>query len=199
MRIKCNVDGINIAVQTIKKGGVVIIPTDTVYGIGGDPYNKATVEKIYEIKKRDYYKTFPILGFSKNILSKIVNFDKKSNKIAEKFWPGQLSLVLSLKDEKLKNSMNLEKKIAVRVPNNQCALGLLERCNLLVGTSANMSGSHSFTDPDECAKNVSGYDVFLDGGKTPGFTESTIVEIIANEVLIHREGSISKKEILDLF
>jgi len=95
--------------------------------------------------------------------------------------------------------MNLEKKIAVRVPNNQCALALLERCNLLVGTSANMSGSHSFTDPDECAINVSGYDVFLDGGKTPGFTESTIVEIIANEILIHREGSISKKEILDLF
>ena len=199
MRIKCNTDGINIAEDAIRKGGIVIFPTDTVYGIGCDPYDAKAIEKIYEIKKRNPDKLFPILGFSKNILSKIVLFDKKSNKIAEKFWPGPITLVLPLKDEKLKKSINLENKIAVRVPNNQCALALLERCDLLIGTSANISGSSSIADPDECAKRITDYDVLLDGGKITSNFESTIIEIKENEIQIHREGSVSRAEILSLF
>ena len=199
LRIKCDADGINIAERTIKKGGIVIFPTDTVYGIGCDPYNKEAVDKIYRIKNRDYEKLFPILGFSKSILSKIVIFDERSNKIAEKFWPGQITLVLPLRDEKLKNSMNLENKVAVRVPNNRCALALLERCNFVIGTSANISGSGSFTDPEECAKNISDNEVFLDVGKIIGNGESTIVEINEKKIQIHREGNISKEEILNLF
>jgi len=192
-------DGINIAKDTIRKGGIVIFPTDTVYGIGCDPYDAKAIKKIYEIKKRNSDKLFPILGFSKNILSKIVLFDKKSNEIAEKFWPGTITLVLPLKDEKLKKSMNLENKIAVRVPNNQCVLALLERCGLLIGTSANISDSGSITDPDECAKRITGYDVLLDGGKIAANFESTIIEIKENEIQIHREGSVSRAEILSLF
>jgi len=192
-------DGINIAEDTIRKGGIVIFPTDTVYGIGCDPYDAKAIKKIYEIKKRNSDKLFPILGFSKNILSKIVLFDKKSNEIAEKFWPGTITLVLPLKDEKLKKSMNLENKIAVRVPNNQCVLALLERCGLLIGTSANISDSGSITDPDECAKRITGYDVLLDGGKIAANFESTIIEIKENEIQIHREGSVSRAEILSLF
>jgi len=199
LRIKCNTDGINIAEDTIRKGGIVIFPTDTVYGIGCDPYDAKAIKKIYEIKKRNLDKLFPILGFSKNILSKIVLFDNKSNKIAEKFWPGPITLVLPLKDKKLKKSINLENKIAVRVPNNQCTLALLERCDLLIGTSANISGSSSITDPDECAKRITGYDVLLDGGKIPANFESTIIEIKENEIQIHREGSVSRAEILSLF
>lgn len=199
MRIKCNTDGINIAEDTIRKGGIVIFPTDTVYGIGCDPYDAKAIKKIYEIKKRNLDKLFPILGFSKSILSKIVLFDKKSNKIAEKFWPGPITLVLPLKDKKLKKSINLENKIAVRVPNNQCTLALLERCDLLIGTSANISGSSSITDPDECAKRITDYDVLLDGGKIAANFESTIIEIKENEIQIHREGSVSRAEILSLF
>ena len=199
LRIKCNADGVNIAEDAIRKGGIVIFPTDTVYGIGCDPYDVKAIEKIYEIKKRNPDKLFPILGFSKNILSKIVLFDKKSNKVAEKFWPGPITLVLPLKDEKLKKLMNLENKIAVRVPNNQCTLALLERCDLLIGTSANISDSGSITDPDECAKRITGYDVLLDGGKIAANFESTIIEIKENEIQIHREGSVSREEVLSLF
>jgi L-threonylcarbamoyladenylate synthase len=199
MRVYCDLEGINIAVKSIREGGIVIFPTDTVYGIGCDPYNKEAVEKIYKIKKRKQEKLFPILGFSKNELSKIVNFDEKSNKIAEKFWPGQITLILPLKDKKLKASMNLMDKVAVRVPQNDCALSILEKCNLIVGTSANVSGLSSFTDPDECAKSISDYDVFVDGGKITGKGESTVVEIKDKEIEIIRKGNISKEEILNLF
>ena len=199
LRKKCDSSGINAAVKTIKEGGIVIFPTDTVYGIGCDPYNKKAVEKIYKIKNREKEKLFPVLAFSKKHLEKIVSFNDKAEKIAEKFWPGQLTLILPLKDEKLRNSMNLKDKIAVRVPKNNCVLAILENCNLIIGTSANISGIKSFTDPDECEKNVSGYDVFIDDGKISSEGESTVVEISEDEVEIKRVGSISKEEILSLF
>ena len=199
MRKKCDANGINAAVKSIKDGGTVIFPTDTVYGIGCDPYNKKAVEKIYKIKNRERDKLFPVLAFSKKQLEKIVNFDNKATKIAERFWPGQITLILPLKDKKLRDSMSLSDKIAVRVPKNECILSILEKCNFLVGTSANISGEKSFTDPDECEKNVSGYDVIVDGGKIVSKGESTIVEINDNNLEIKREGSVSKEEILSLF
>ncbi len=199
MRVNCDSNGINTTVKSIKEGKIVVFPTDTVYGIGCDPYNKEAVEKVYRIKNRKQGKLFPVLGFSKNELEKIANFNEKANKIAEKFWPGGLTLILPLKDEKLKTSMNLENKVAVRVPNNSCALAILEQCNLIIGTSANVSGMESFVDPDECEKNISDYDVFVDSGKISSKGESTVIEISENEVKIHRKGSISKEEILNLF
>jgi len=70
---------------------------------------------------------------------------------------------------------------------------------LLIGTSANISGSSSITDPDECANRITDYDVLLDGGKITANFESTIIEIKENEIQIHREGSVSRAEILSLF
>ena len=105
---------------------------------------------------------------------------------------------MKLKDEKIKKSLNLGDKIAVRVPDNQCILSILKECKLLVGTSANISGTLPFTDPNECAKNISGYDVFIDGGKISSTGESTVVEI-GDDLKILREGSVSKQEIIDLF
>jgi L-threonylcarbamoyladenylate synthase len=198
LKVSCDSEGIKIAISTIKNGGTVIFPTDTVYGIGCDPYNEDAVKSVYKIKKRDPEKLVPILGYSKKDLSKIAFFDEKANKIAEKFWPGQLTMVLNLKDEKLKHALNLDKKIAVRVPNNPCILSILKECKLVVGTSANLSGVQSFNNPAECIKEIAGYDLFVDGGIISSKGESTIVEI-NKDLRILRHGIISKKEIMDLF
>ena len=197
--MKCDTEGIRVACETIKRGGIVVFPTDTVYGIGCDPYNKDAVTSIYRIKSRNTEKQFPILGASKADLSKIAIFDKRSSKIAEKFWPGPITLILKLKDEKLKESMGLENKVAVRVPNNQCVLSLLKQCNLLVGTSANISGSSPHTNPEECGNRLTGYDLLLDGGTITNTIESTIVEIKENEIKVLRKGDITKEEILNIF
>jgi L-threonylcarbamoyladenylate synthase len=199
MQVSCDKNGIEIAVKSIRSGGVVVFPTDTVYGLGCDPYNSTAIKKIYKIKKRESSKLFPILAYSKNDLSEIVIFDEKSSKIAEKFWPGQVTLVVRLKDKRIRRSMNVQDKIAVRVPNNSCALALLKECKLLVGTSANISGMHPFTNANECLENISGYDVFLDGGTITGAGESTIVEIDNDKLVIHREGAVAKTEIMKLF
>ena len=198
LRVSCDSKGIKIAISTIKNGGTVVFPTDTVYGIGCDPYNENAVKSIYKIKKRANEKLVPILGYSKKDLSNIVLFDEKADKIAEKFWPGQLTMVLKLKDEKLKHILNLDEKIAVRVPNNQCILSILKECKLIVGTSANLSGTQSFSNPDECIKQISGYNLFVDDGIISSKGESTVVEI-EKDLRILRQGNISKKDIMNLF
>ena len=198
MRVSCTDSDIKVAIKKIKDGGIIVFPTDTVYGIGCDPYNKKTISRLYEIKKRKKTKPFPILGISKTELEKIAEFNTLEEKIAEKFWPGQVTLVLKVKDEKIRQSLCLDKKIAVRVPNNQCVLSLLKECKLLVGTSANISDTTPFTDPNECSKNLTGYDLLIDGGIIPSQSESTIVEIIGGNIKILREGNVPEKEIRKL-
>ncbi len=194
----CNLEGIKKAVEIINQGGVIIFPTDTVYGIGCNPYNKKSVEKIYDIKSRNISKPFPILAYSKEIAEKIAFFDEYSKKIVEQFWPGPLTIILKLTDENLKKSLNVVDKIAIRVPNHKCTLDLLKKCNFLVGTSANISGQLSSTNPDECLKNMQNYDIFVDGGMITSKAESTIIEIENKKIKIIRKGSISKEEILGL-
>lgn len=199
MKVNCDKQGIEKAVKVIEDGGIVVFPTDTVYGIGCNPYNKESAKKVYEIKSRDFSKPFPVLVYSKEIASQIAEFDEISEKLVEKFWPGQLTILLKLKDLKLKESLNLSDKIALRVPNHKCTLDLLEKCHYLIGTSANVSGQPSFFDPNECIKGVENYDVFVDGGTITSKGESTIIQIEDGEIKIIREGSLNKEEILKVW
>ena len=199
MKIPCNNLDIQKTVQIINKGGIVIFPTDTVYGIGCDPYNQKGVLSLYKIKKREKTKPFPVIGYSKKELEKIAEFDNKAEKIAEMFWPGPITLILKIKDENIKKSLGLGKKIAVRVPDNQCILSLLKECKLLVATSANISGNTSPVDPNDCERNLNGYDLLIDGGILSDNGESTIVEIDEGEVRIVRNGSISEEELKKIF
>ena len=197
LKVNCDKAGIEKASQIINQGGIAIFPTDTVYGIGCNPYNKESVRKIYDIKSRDISKPFPILVYSKEIAEKIALFDEFTKKIVERHWPGPLTIILKLTDENLKKSLNVTDKIAIRIPNHKCTLELLKRCNFLVGTSANISGHTSFTNPDECFNNIQKYDVFVDGGIITSKSESTIIEIENEEIKIIREGSLSYEEILE--
>ena len=198
LKISCNDADIQIATKAINDGAIVVFPTDTVYGLGCNPYNHDAVQSIYEIKKRNKTKPFPVIGYSKKELEKIAEFNPLEEKIAEKFWPGPITLILKIKDKEIQKSLDLEGKIAVRVPNNQCVLALLKECKLLVGTSANISGTTPFNDPKECSKNLSGYDLLIDGGIISGQGESTIVEIENNDVKILRKGNVSEEIIKEL-
>lgn len=195
MRVNCDENGITKASKIIEKGGVIVFPTDTLYGIGCDPYNSTAVKKIYEIKSREERKQLPVLVYSKDVALIIANFDQTSKVLAEKFWPGPLTLILKVSDESLKKSLSLNEKIAIRVPDNDCTLKLLKKCNFLVGTSANISGQEPFTDPVKCYESIQGFDLFLDGGKIVGGVASTIVEVIDGKIKIHREGVLTIEEI----
>ena len=190
-------NGIALAAQSIKDGQVVIFPTDTVYGIGCNPYDENAVNRIYTIKKRDETKPLPILGYSKHILENIVKFDEISNRIVEKFWPGQLTVVLPLKDSRLKKLSGIGDTLAVRIPNNKCTLSLLKECKLIVGTSANISGKEPFTNPQNIENDISKCDIFLNGGIIQNSNASTIIKIQNKNIKILRYGNISKNDLVE--
>ena len=196
MKLDCDDEGIKKTSQIIEKGGIVVFPTDTVYGIGCNPYNENSVKKIYEIKSRTELKSLPVLAYSLDVVKEIALIDEFTEKIIEKYWPGPLTLILELTDQKLKKSLNLGNKIAVRIPDSKCTLKLLEKCRLLVGTSANISGNSSYTNPDECIKNIKNYDMFLNGGIITSKGESTIIEIENKEIKIIREGTLKIEDIV---
>ena len=199
MKLICNKEGIEKSSKVLKDGGIIVFPTDTVYGIGCDPYNKNSVERIYQIKGRPKTKPFPILASSIGVVSEIAEIDRDSKKIANKFWPGPLTLILKLKDEKLKESLNIKEKIAIRVPNNSCLLNLLESSKFLIGTSANRSGEKPFTKSQSCFESLNDYDVFLDGGDIEDKGESTILEMDKGKAIIHRQGALKEEELKEFF
>lgn len=203
MRVNCDKEGISQAIQVINQGGVTVFPTDTVYGIGCNPYNKRSIEKIYKIKSRDISKPVPVLAYSEKIAAKIADFDSATRRIVKKFWPGPLTILLKPTDEAIKESLSLKDKIAVRVPDSKCALALLKECDFLIGTSANVSGCLPYTNPDECFKNLQDYDIFVDGGIITSKAVSTIIEIKGddngdNRIEIIRKGVVSREEIMEL-
>ena len=192
--ISCDDKGIKEIVKVYEKGGIIVYPTDTVYGIGCNPFNKNSVSRIYDMKKRSGEKKFPILGFSNRELKKIVKFNSNAEKISEKFWPGQITMLLPIRKE-ITNQIENNGKLAVRVPNNECVLSILKQCKLIIGTSANISGEESILDSNDCKQKLPEIDVLVDAGKITSLGESTIIEFVDDELKIIREGSISKNEI----
>lgn len=192
--VTCNDEGINQIVEAYQKGQIIVFPTDTVYGVGCDPFNKNSITKIYELKKRNGEKLFPILGFSKSDLEKIVEFSSDAKKISEKFWPGQVTLLLPIRKEMTKK-IESNGKLAVRVPNNECILSILKQCKLIIGTSANISGEESILNSNECKIKLPKIDILVDSGEITNSGQSTIIDFVENGFRIIREGSISKVEI----
>jgi len=192
--ISCDEFGINQIVESYRNGKIIAFPTDTVYGIGCDPFNKNSISRIYELKKRSGEKRFPILGLSKIELEKIVEFNLNAEKISEKFWPGQVTIILPIRKE-ISEKIESNGKLAVRVPNNECALSILKKCKLIVGTSANISNEESILDSSEFKTKLPGIDVLVNGGKIISSGESTIIDFVGDELKIIREGSISKDKI----
>jgi L-threonylcarbamoyladenylate synthase len=192
--VRCDGQGISQIVEAYEDGRIIAFPTDTVYGLGCNPLNKDSISRIYDIKKRSGKKRFPILGFSKKELEKIVEFNSKAEKISEKFWPGQVTLLLPIRKEITKQIEN-DGKLAVRVPNNECVLSILKQCKLIIGTSANISGEESILDPKECKMRLPEIDILVDGGKIKSYGESTIIDFVDDEIKIIRKGSVSKDEI----
>ena len=192
--VSCDEKGIERIVIAYENGEIIAFPTDTVYGLGCNPFNNESTSKIFELKNRDGGKKFPILGVTKKELERIVEFNPEAEKIAESYWPGQVTLLLPIRKE-IANKIENNGKLAVRVPGNECVLSILKRCRLIVGTSANISGEKSIFDSNELKIKLPKVDVLLDGGKIVSSGESTIVDFVNGELKIIREGSVSKENI----
>ncbi|MRN62198.1 MAG: threonylcarbamoyl-AMP synthase [Nitrosopumilales archaeon] len=181
----------------VKTGGVIVYPTDTVYGIGCNPYLEEAVERIFEIKGRNKVNPFPILASNLQDIEKIALLGKIGKRLAKIFWPGALTIISTLIDTRISTKVTAGKTtVGVRVPDNKCAVALLKHCKYLVGTSANKSGENPSNSISEVIlSSLRGFDAILDGGNIRQGSASTILDLSGRVPKIIREGAISSEEI----
>ena len=186
------------AAQFIARGKVVAIPTDTFYGLAADPFNLSAVEQIYQIKGRPESRALPILVNSVEQAGTLVR-DLPSNffKLAEKFWPGALTIVMEASHRLPLKVTGNTGRVALRMPDAQVVLSLIESVGgPVTGTSANLSGHPSCTNADLLVAQLGErLTLVLDGGETGAVLASTILDLREDSWRIVREGRISEEQI----
>ena len=181
--------GIKKAALVLKKGGLVVFPTETVYGLGANLLDKKAVEKIYEIKKRPRNKPLTVHVADTASVRKIVGkIPPGAGKLIERYWPGPLTIIL--RDRR-------GGKTGFRMPDNKIAFDLIKKAGVpVVAPSANISGNKPPTSAKEALRDLDGkVDIVIDGGRTAIGVESTVVDMTGRRPKILREGAISKAEI----
>ena len=191
---------INQAVQELKKGKVVVCPTDTVYGLIADATDKKAVEKIFKIKKRPKNKPIPIFVKDLEMAKKIAEIDDSQEKFLKKAWPGKITVVLKLKIKNYFKIKNLKFKIyginrntiALRIPKNKLVLRLLKKINRpLVGTSANVSDQPPSGNLKAVLRQFEGQklqpDLIIDAGNLKKSKPSKVVDLTGKKLKILRK------------
>ncbi len=184
-------------ISILKKGGVIAYPTDTVYGLGADAFNSTAVQRIYEIKDRSESNPFPLLIADVKQLPALAEpISELARFLARQFWPGGVTLVLS-KIDSVPAHLASGPTIAVRVPNHPTCLTLLQHlARPLIGTSANLSGQPAALTADEVRQQLGDrVDLIIDGGRSPGGKESTVLDITQEPPVVLRQGIVPSHEI----
>jgi L-threonylcarbamoyladenylate synthase len=186
------------AITILKQGGIVACPTDTVYGVVAAINIEPAVERIYRIKGRPRSQALPILLADKSQISEVAKVvPLLARRLADKFWPGALTMVL-LKAESVPDIVTGGgKTVAVRMANHPMPVAITRVLGVpIVGTSANLSGHPSALTAEEVRAQIGDrVDMIIDGGRCPGGIESTIVDLSGQTPLILRQGAIPLEEI----
>lgn len=180
------------AVECLNSGGIIAIPTDTVYGVGADPFNIDAVQKLYTIKGRPEDKPIPlVLGTIKDVEQVAQNLPGYFYHLTEKYWPGGLTIVVEAKNL-LPQLTAGRATVGLRIPNQPVLLEILQKFGgPLAITSANLSGQPEATSPNEFDKALSSkIDYIVDDGQTPGPIPSTVYDISVSPPKVRREGVI---------
>lgn len=191
------IENIMKAANVVKSGGVIVYPTDTVYGLGADPLNEKAVRRVFKVKERSLNKPLPVLISDLHVGKSFGEFNYRALKLAKKFWPGPLTIVVRKKEHVPSIITGGKEGIGLRVPDYEVTLKLIELCGgAIIGTSANKSGFKASKSAEEALRMLNGeVDLILDAGPSPGGMPSTIVDVTQDTVKIIRIGPISPREI----
>lgn len=188
-------------VKILEQDGVIVFPTETVFGIGCNAFSEKAIKKLYFVKQRPTNKPFSILLPDVKEIEKIAKINSQiERKIIESFMPGPLTIILE-KRESIYNIVTAKKTtVGIRVPNNKIANNLLKACNLPLATSsANISGETNETQIKKIMKDFGqNVDIFINGKAGDLMQASTIVQVIDDKPVILRQGEITIKQINEI-
>lgn len=188
---------INQAIAALKGGGVVAFPTDTVYGVGVDPFQPEAVRELYRIKGRPIDKPIPILVGSIADVERVAqNLPPAFARLATRFWPGELTLIVEAQSLPPEITAGGD-TVGVRMPDHPLALALLQRFGgAIATTSANKSDEPPATSAEEVRSELGELvDIILDGGPTTTRVASTVLDLSVSPPQIRRHGGISMDQL----
>jgi L-threonylcarbamoyladenylate synthase len=179
---------INRAVEILRAGGTIVYPTETAYGLGADFLNSKAVRKIYKIKGRNFNKPLSVIVSSLAMAGKIIKFDNVSLKLAKKYWPGPLTLILPSKK-------SAKKFIGLRISSQKIASQIVTKFKSpLTATSANLAGRKESYSISEIIKQFQHQkfqpDFIINAGRLAKNKVSTMVKIERGEIEVLRKGQV---------
>ncbi len=186
------------AVRLLRAGKVIAFPTDTVYGVGASGFDERAIEQLYVVKDRPRDKAIPYLLASAADLKLVArDIPQAARRLAERFWPGGLTLVVPAAPRVPKILIAGGDSIAVRVPNHPTTRALIDAVGApLATTSANLSGARDPASAPEALAQLNGrIPVILDAGATRGNVPSTVVDVTTDPPRVLRVGVIAVEEI----
>ncbi len=181
-------------VEVIRGGGVVIYPTETLYGLGVDPFHPQAVKRLYEIKGRDRGKPIPFLIKDLQVLADLVEeIPAHGRDLIERYWPGPLTLIFRAREGFPSPLRTGEGTIGLRISAHPIARMIVERLDTpLTSTSANRAGGEDFTDIEALSRGFGdAVDLIIDGGEVSGLG-STVVDLTVTPPKVLREGMIKR-------
>jgi L-threonylcarbamoyladenylate synthase len=180
--------------DVIRSGGVIIVPTETFYGLAADPFNDEAVRRVFSIKSRPITSPLPLIASDRKTVEKfLISPDSHISTLMDRFWPGSLTLVLQLTARFAEPILGASGKVGVRVPPDSAARKLAELAGgFITATSANFSGDPPPEDVGKIPEALlSLVDLVIDLGPTPGGKPSTVIEIDRGVLEVIREGAIA--------
>jgi L-threonylcarbamoyladenylate synthase len=186
------------AVAILQAGGVVAMPTDTLYGLAADPFSSEAVARVFAVKGRSTDRAMPLVAADVDqVVNQLGPLSELAQRLASKYWPGPLTLLVARPSSIPADVAGGRTEIGVRVPAHAVTRELCRVSGrLLTATSANLSGAPPSNDPDDIERALrTGVDLLLDAGRTPGGPPSTIVDVTGREVRLVRAGAIAWEDV----
>ncbi len=193
---QANPQSVKFAREVLQAGGVIAIPTDTVYGIACLVNKRESIQRLYTIKQRERIKAIPVLIGTLEQTSNITSsFPTAAYALSQHFWPGALTLVMN-KHPDLPFELTSYPTVGIRMPDHDWLRLLMQSCGPLAATSANISGQPSLPAAKEVLDELSGrVDLLIDGGVCAGGIPSTVIDCTLSPVIVLREGGIPEPAI----
>ena len=188
------------AAATLREGGVILYPTDTLYGLGSDALSDEAVAKVYKIKKRDDQKPIHCIVADQAVAEKYAVFEGLPLVLARSLWPGALTLILKKKEGIETGVARGLSTIGIRIPDHPLCLAMAKEFGgLITTTSANISGKPCERSVEkilaqlgDTAKDI---DLIIDAGELPERLPSAVVDVSGTEAVVLREGAIKDDDI----
>jgi len=180
------------AVNAVQRGALVVLPTDTVYGVGADAFDPEAVAALLAAKGRGRHQPPPVLVGGLRTLDGLArDVSAEARALAARFWPGGLTIILDAQPSLAWDLGDTHGTVALRQPDHPAALALLQRTGPLAVSSANLSGRPPATTAAEAHEQLgTAVAVYLDGGTAPGGVASTIVDATSGRLRLVRSGAI---------